>query len=247
MCNDSRSAIEFVSDLAGLPPGLKRYRIMNIPLAAILGMCLLSPWPHTIIVRLAPVMAEWQSTQPAEKHPSDSSQQGSLAQTPSDQQKAPDQTPAPIQLPCSANSQPGSTVKTDCKPAEPTGARTKKHHRNHKEVPSAGTPPDTEPAKKVVPNGGADEPNVHLSPGQNQEQAAHQIETTKQLLATSDANLKKILGRQLSANQQDTVKQIKSYMEQANAALKDKDAQDPQRAYNLAVKANLLSAELAGH
>jgi len=40
------------------------------------------------------------------------------------------------------------------------------------------------------------------------------------------------------------VKQIKSYMEQAKGAAKDGDV---QRAYNLAVKANLLSAELAEH
>jgi len=74
--------------------------------------------------------------------------------------------------------------------------------------------------------------------------ASRQIESTNQLLAASDTNLKKISGRQLSASQQDTVKQIKSYMEQAKAAATDGDV---QRAYNLAVKANLLSAELAGH
>ncbi len=70
------------------------------------------------------------------------------------------------------------------------------------------------------------------------------MDSTYQLLASSDANLKKISGRQLSANQQDTVKQIKSYMEQANTAAKDGDV---QRAHNLAVKANLLATELVGH
>ncbi len=85
---------------------------------------------------------------------------------------------------------------------------------------------------------------VELSPRRNQQQAAQQSENTKQLLAASDANLKKISGRTLSANQQDTVKQIKSYMDQAKESLTDGDV---QRAYNLAVKANLLSAELAGH
>jgi len=85
---------------------------------------------------------------------------------------------------------------------------------------------------------------VALSPDLSPQQASHQIESTDQLLATSDANLKKISGRQLSANQQDTVKQIKSYMEQAKTAA---NGGDVQRAYNLAVKANLLSAELVGH
>jgi hypothetical protein len=63
------------------------------------------------------------------------------------------------------------------------------------------------------------------------------------LLAATDADLQKISARQLSASQQDTVKQIKSYVEEAKEAAKDGDV---QRAYNLAVKANLLSAELAG-
>jgi hypothetical protein len=69
------------------------------------------------------------------------------------------------------------------------------------------------------------------------------MDSTYQLLASSDANLKKISGRPLNASQQDTVKQIKSYMEQANRAAKDGDL---QRAHNLAVKANLLAAELVG-
>ena len=80
---------------------------------------------------------------------------------------------------------------------------------------------------------------MDLSPGRN----PHEIESTNQLLAISDSNLKKISGRQLNANQQDTVKQIKSYMEQAKAAANDGDV---ERAHNLAVKANLLSAELVG-
>ncbi len=85
---------------------------------------------------------------------------------------------------------------------------------------------------------------MDLSPEVNQKQASEQTMRTDQLLASSDANLKKISGRQLSDGQQDTVKQIKSYMELAKAA---KDDGDVQRAYNLAMKANLLSAELAGH
>jgi len=135
-------------------------------------------------------------------------------------------------------------MKSGCKPAESTGAKTKKHHRTHKAVAPAGTPAGTGPTKTVVRNGGIADRTVDLSPGLSQQQASRQIESTNQLLATSDANLKKISGRQLSANQQDTVKQIKSYMEQAKGAA---NGGDVQRAYNLALKANLLSAELVGH
>jgi hypothetical protein len=94
-----------------------------------------------------------------------------------------------------------------------------------------------------VRNGSAADPTVDLSP-LSQQQASHQIDSINQLLAASDENLKKIMGRQLNASQQDTVKQIQSYMQQVDAAKKDGDL---QRAHNLAVKANLLATELVGH
>jgi hypothetical protein len=216
-------------------------------LATILGTCLLLLWPRASVVPSVRAMAVWQSTQSEENQPSNSYPQGSSAQAPTDQQKPPDQSAAPPQPPspaCPENSQPGSSVKSHCKPAESIGAKTKKHHRTHKAVATVGTPAGTGPPKTVVHNGGTADPTVALSPGLSPQQASRQIESTKRLLATSDANLKKISGRQLSANQQDTVKQIKSYMEQANTAKNDRDF---QRAYNLAVKANLLSAELVGH
>lgn len=96
----------------------------------------------------------------------------------------------------------------------------------------------------MVRNGGTTDPTVQLSQGLNQQQASRELQTTNQLLATTGANLKKIAGRQLSASQQDTVGQIKTYMQQAKTAA---NSGDLQRAHNLAFKANLLSAELAAH
>ena len=54
------------------------------------------------------------------------------------------------------------------------------------------------------------------------------------MLATTDTNLKQISSRQLNATQQDSVSQIRKYMEQAKAA---EEAGDVQRAQNLASKA----------
>jgi hypothetical protein len=211
-----------------------------MPLAAILGICVLLSWPRAMVV--------WASAHSQESQPSNSSQKGLAAQPPTDQQKAPDQpsaspqSPAPdIPPPCPDNSQTGSSVKSDCKPTKATGAKPKKHH--HKAVAPADTPTESGPTKTVVRNGGTSEPTVDLSPGLSPQQASHQTESTNQLLATSDANLKKIAGRQLNANQQDTVKQINSYMKQAKDAEK---VGDVQRAHNLAVKASLLSADLVG-
>jgi hypothetical protein len=219
---------------------------MNIPLAAILGMSVFLPWPHATIARSSLVMAVWQSTQSQASDPSPKDSSGPPS---TDQKKTPDQSAAQPQGPaaatptCPENSQPGSSTKSDCKPTPTAEAKTKtkKHPRPHKAV--APVEPTEGPPKTVVPNGGTDEPTVNLSPGPSP-QASQQRERTQRLLATSNANLIKLSGRPLTANQQDTVKQVKSYMEQANTAL---SLEDVQRAYNLAVKANLLSAELAGH
>jgi hypothetical protein len=61
------------------------------------------------------------------------------------------------------------------------------------------------------------------------------------MLETTDENLKKIVGRQLSATEQDMVTQIRQYMDQSKAAVK---TEDPERARNLAWKAQTLSEDL---
>ncbi len=212
-------------------------------LAAILGIFLLLSWPCASIASV-PEMAIGQSTDPQQSQPVNSSQ---ASQPASDQQKPPEQASAP-QSPtagspsCPDNSQAGSNAKSDCKPPASTGSKTKKHH--HKAVAAAAPPAArSDPPKNVVRNGGADDPIVDLSPGLSRQQASSQMESTNQLLAASNANLKKIAGRQLSPSQQDTVKQINSYMKQAKDA---EDEGDVQRAHNLAVKASLLSSDLVG-
>lgn len=61
------------------------------------------------------------------------------------------------------------------------------------------------------------------------------------MLGTTDANLKKISGRQLSPSQQDMVTQIRQFMDQSKHAVA---AGDLERARTLAWKAQLLSEEL---
>lgn len=95
----------------------------------------------------------------------------------------------------------------------------------------------------MIHNGGTSDPMVAISPTQTQQQASQELSTTNQLLANADDNLKQVTRRHLSTDEEDTVKQIQVYMEQARTAIKNGEA---QRAYNLANKANLLSADLAG-
>jgi hypothetical protein len=61
------------------------------------------------------------------------------------------------------------------------------------------------------------------------------------MLGTTDANLKQIAGRQLSATQQAMVNQIRQFMDQSKAAVVDGDL---ERARTLAWKAQVLSEEL---
>ena len=107
--------------------------------------------------------------------------------------------------------------------------------------PVATTLPVPCPPKKViVRQGGTSEPSVRLGGGTSGDQAAHQRDA-KQLLASTDENLKKLNGKQLTASQKDTVTQIHQFMDQSKAA---ETSGDHERARTLAWKAQLLSEEL---
>jgi hypothetical protein len=142
--------------------------------------------------------------------------------------------PAPTQEPQKAA--PAASAK---KPASTTKAAKKRRRRKH-----IAAKPDSAPEKKVVRNGGTADPPGQLAPGVSNEQASRQRQSTTQLLATTDTNLKQLASRQLSVTQQDSVSQIRKYMEQAKAA---EDTGDVQRAQNLASKALMLSDDLVKH
>lgn len=150
------------------------------------------------------------------------------SQEPANPQAAPPaekpKTPAPKKRASSA-----SKAKT---------AAAKKRHKHVASQPPAGPP------KVVVKNGSTADPSVKISPSLSQQQASSQRQASGRLLANTDANLKKVSGHPLTASQQDMVKQIQQYMEQAKTA---GDAGDLEREHNLALKANLLSAELVKH
>jgi len=76
--------------------------------------------------------------------------------------------------------------------------------------------------------------------GTNADHASQQ-RSTDQLAAATDENLKKIAERQLTANQQEMVNQVKQFMDQSKTAIA---AGDLASGHNLAQKAHLLSQEL---
>lgn len=96
------------------------------------------------------------------------------------------------------------------------------------------------PPKIVVRQGGTSEPAIQLGGGAAGGQASQEKATATQMLGTTEENLKKIAGRQLSATDQDLVTQIRQYMDQSKAAV----TADPERARTLAWKAQTLSEDL---
>jgi hypothetical protein len=159
------------------------------------------------------------------------------------EKSAPEQSPAAPEPPAPTPSQEPQKAPpaASAKKPESTAKAAPKKRRRRKHVAAK---PDSAPEKKVVKNGGTADPAVQLAPGVSNEQASRQRQSTTQLLATTDTNLKQLASRQLSETQQDSVSQIRKYMEQAKAA---EDAGDVQRAQNLASKALMLSDDLVKH
>jgi len=124
----------------------------------------------------------------------------------------------------------------------PSSAARKHRSPSHKPAdPPAGT---EEPRKIVVHRGGVREPVAQIIPGMSVEEARRQRQESEDLLVAADSDLKKLVDRNLNSNQQETVSQIRHFMEVARTALQDGDV---RRAHTLAQKAQLLSDDLVKH
>jgi hypothetical protein len=157
------------------------------------------------------------------------------------------QTPRPpATQPSTETRKPSSTVRhasTHRRQKKPAAATASKA------APPGARPGKTStqnasPKKVVVRNGGTSDTSEQLSPGLTEQQASSQRQTIDLLLVDTAANLKKLSGRQTTPSQDDMMGQVRQYVQQAKAAA---DAGDIERAHNLAVKAHLLSEELAKH
>jgi len=215
-------------------------RISKMTLAAILAVYVLS-LGHSSTAWLPPAVQRFAAQSADRQSPAVTSSNSS---TPESQASGSSQTPA---QPTSAPTQPPQDSADQSKPAP------KPHHRKKAGTPKCSTDapapnsaknsaPSTAcpPPKKVVRNGGSDEPAVQLTGGTTAEQALHQ-RSTEQLRLATEENLKKIEGRQLGPSQQDMKNQINQFMEQSQTAAA---AGDLDRAHNLVLKAHLLSDEL---
>lgn len=110
------------------------------------------------------------------------------------------------------------------KPAQPTPAQ-----------PSQAEPPKPEPVRPTAPDD-----SVQITADVPRAAVQSQMQSTEQLLRSSQGRLAS-LNRSLSDSEQGMLRQARNYIAQSSQALQSGDV---ERAYNLAVKANLLTNEL---
>lgn len=190
-----------------------------------------------------------------------SPQQVPRAETPQpgSTQATPQQDTPPASQPCAQSKdtcelnepgpqQPGSAPaakpEEKAQPETALKASGKKKTRHHKSGKKQALAENTSgPRKTIVREGGTSDPNAVLTPGTTG-QTRNSRQLTADLLSATDANLKQATSRPLNPNQEQTVAQIRVFMDQANAAIK---AGDLDRGHNLAIKAHLLSDDLVKH
>jgi len=155
-----------------------------------------------------------------------------------------EQVPAETTVPAPANPQTSAAGKKAAESVakEKTDAGSASGNRKRrKRVASA---PDGAPRKIVVREGGASEPAAQIAPGMSPAEATRQRQNAEQLLGSTDDQLKRLARGTLDARQQETVGQIRNYMDVARSALKEGDV---RRANTLAQKAHLLAEDLVKH
>ena len=179
---------------------------------------------------------------PAETAPAEKSQAPTEKSQPEGMpaQQVPAETtpaaPANQQTPDAAKTAPKSVAKEKTDAGSANG--------NRKRRKRAASTPNGAPHKIVVREGGASEPAAQIAPGMTPAEASRQRHNAEQLLGATDDKLKGLAGRTLDAKQQETVGQIRNYMDGARSALKEGDV---RRANTLAQKAHLLSEDLVKH
>jgi hypothetical protein len=159
-------------------------------------------------------------------------QEATAAQTPAEQPPATAKPPETKDQPQPVPDTPKPSVIAPKKTAAKNSVAKKKVK---KRLPAKENP------VVVIKNGGTVDSQGEISSTASDQQAPEKRKNTNSLLNTTKTNLQNISGKQLSPDQQDMVRQIRNYMHLSATADHEGDIQG---AYNLAVKAHLLSEEL---
>jgi hypothetical protein len=184
-----------------------------------------------------------ETTSPAQSQPT-SPQSQSTAKTPAQASSSPPGNSAPKKTAHKkkVSSPDCNSASTAAGPAA-SGSAAQTNTDTGAATPGAAPPTavtNCPPSKVIVRQGGTSEPSIQLAGGTAGSQS-DQRDTANQMLEATDTNLKKIGDRQLSADEQETVTQIRQFMAQSKTAIKDGNL---ERARTLAWKAQTLSEDL---
>lgn len=188
---------------------------------------------------------------PAARLPQASQNQNSIPAATQDQQSSTPQTQTPEQnrvnsaapAQATSNAKPqaskkkqkkASSAKSNCLPDSP---KSPSGQKTTSATGSSGSA-DCPPKKTIVSHGGTSEPSIQLAGG---DQASQQKDSTNQILQSTEENLKKITGKQLTPDQQNMADQARQFITQSKSA---EATGDLDRAHNLAWKAQVLAQEL---
>ncbi len=138
----------------------------------------------------------------------------------------------------STKSDPAKPDSTPSAAAESSSAATKSGVTKRPARSASGTP--AAPRKVVVRQGGAKEPATQIAPGMTPAEAARERQNAEERLRATSDQLPQ-LEVLPDVHQQETVVQIRNYMDGARSALKEGDV---RRASTLAEKAHLLAEDL---
>jgi hypothetical protein len=180
-------------------------------------------------------------------------------QTPSGEAQAPAQGPPPPSQAPAQPSTPAGTQEAPATAAPPASAKrnkriskkkswkkktskARKPQKRSEEKKDADATSDAGPRRIVIRRGGTSDTGGQLEPGAPESEARRQRQATEQLLQSTEARVKDVSGRKLTPEQQDMVRQIDFYIQQARAANREGDL---GRARNLAAKAHMLGDALA--
>jgi hypothetical protein len=182
---------------------------------------------------------------PSAQNPPPSSKPPSTSASPTP--VSPSQTPPAVKRshhkkrvhPANCGSMPAPTVRAASGSTQASGDPTPSGTAPAPAVVSSST--NCPPPKVIVRQGGTSEPSIQLAGGAAAGQTSNQRDTANQMLDATEANLKKLAGKQLAPNEQDMVSQTRQFIQQSKAAV---EAGDLERARTLAWKAQVLSEEL---
>jgi hypothetical protein len=154
------------------------------------------------------------------------------APTPEAQQSSvpsrPEPTPEPTPTVAEAQSTPPKKKHPIGKPSPATRSNSDTSTQGNTKKPDSTTEAEVTPPGIIAPTISAND-------------AVRDRNSAEQLLQSTETNLNSLVKRHLSSDEESAVSQIRNFVAQSRQALKDND---PARARNLALKANVLSNDL---